>query len=91
MGGYRFIHGFLKQIEAIGFASDWRKKGREHGGKKFKSNFARTVYQSHTGILPPDQQASSRGEKKAFNTFKLSQRRSITSRNYLLDMYLDVR
>jgi hypothetical protein len=90
LGGYCFIHNFLKQIEAIHFASDWKKKGQEPGGKKIKANFARTVYQSHTDVVPPRGQTELREELKAFRTFGSSQCRSITSQNYLLDMYQEV-
>ena len=90
VGGYCFIYGFLKQIKAICFVSDWRKKGQETGGKKYKTNFAQMVYHSCPGKVPPDKETSLQDELKAFCAFKLSQCRSITSRNHLLDMYQEV-
>ncbi|KIM81436.1 hypothetical protein PILCRDRAFT_89151 [Piloderma croceum F 1598] len=87
VGGYSFVRLFLKQIEAIQFASDWNHKGLQKGGKKYKTDFTRTIYQSRTGKLPPDTRSSSTSELKAFRAFKLKQRWSITSQNYLLGLY----
>jgi len=87
MSGYSFLHQFLKQIEAIQFAVDWNNKGRQYGGKKFKTNFSRTVYEAHTGCPPPNLAGSHPDERKAFNAFKQSHQCSITIQNHLLDMY----
>ena len=80
----------LRQAEAIKFAFDWKKIGQQRGGKKYKGDFARSVYESRTGQRPPDTNRSTKEEKTAFKLFKIRQQSLITSRNYLLDLYNEV-
>jgi len=73
VGSYSFVRLYLKQIEAIQFASDWRCKGFQKGGKKYKTNFTQMTYQARTGRLPPEKNSGFPTELKAFKAFKLKQ------------------
>lgn len=77
-------------MDAIKFAFDWKKKGKEKGGKKFKTNFTSAIYEARTGRIVPTRHEHSEENRKVFKTFKLDYQHVITSRNYLLDMYEQV-
>jgi hypothetical protein len=47
--GHSFLQVLLQGCEAIKFAIDWKQRGRRPGGKKFKSNFACSIYKARTG------------------------------------------
>jgi hypothetical protein len=89
LSAHSFLHNLLKQLEAIKFASDWKCKGQEPGGRIYKKAFARSIYFAHTGHLPPSSDDSAEAQKK-FKAFKAQQRTLITNQNCLLDMYNQV-
>jgi hypothetical protein len=88
--GDSFVRLILRQVDAIKFAFDWKKKGKEKGGKKFKSNFTTKIYEARTGRTVPTCHEQSEDDNKAFKTFRSDYQHVITSRNYLLDMYEEV-
>jgi hypothetical protein len=89
LSAHSFLHKLLKQLEAIKFASDWKRKGREPGGRVYKKAFARSIYFARTGLQPPSGDDSTEDQKK-IKTFKAQQQTLITNRNHLLDMYNQV-
>jgi len=84
--GHSFVHLILKQSEAIKFARDWKCKGQEIGGKRYKNVFARNIYFVRSGRHPPSENASSE-EKTLFKRFKRQHQRFVSSRNCLLEIY----
>jgi hypothetical protein len=89
--GHTFLQILLKNCEAIKFAADWKRRGRQPGGKKFKTNFASSIYEARTGKRPPDPKHASKEDKIAFKRFKAQHQSLVTSRNDLLNMYREVR
>jgi hypothetical protein len=77
------------QIESINFALDWALKGMQPGGKTYKSDFAKAIYEARTGRQPPSNTAS-KVDHQLFKSFKSQQQNIIRCRNYLLDMYKQV-
>jgi hypothetical protein len=78
------------QWEVIKFAQDWKRKGRQSGGKSYKKQFACMVYHLRTGKQPPDKNRASKEEKATFKKFKNKLEKTITCRNYLSEMYEQV-
>jgi hypothetical protein len=87
--GQSFLHLLLKQTEAIKFASDWKQKGREPGGKAYKTAFARSIYLARTGRQPPTDNASDQ-DLRDFKTFRTRQQKLVTGRNHVLNLFLQV-
>lgn len=88
--GQNYLFTLVRQVEAIQFALDWKRRGLAPGGKKYKDQFAKSIYLARTGRYPPDSRHNSREDKQAFKSFKARQQNIITGRNYLLEMYKKV-
>lgn len=80
----------LRQIEAIKFASDWKKKGQQVGGKVFKAKFINCIYEARTSRPLPVSSSSSAEDMRSFKTFKKDYQALIAARNLLLELYLEV-
>src|SRR5882762_11681680 len=84
--GNSFVHLLFAQLNAVKFACNWKLKGQQPGGKVYKTNFSRSIYQARTGHAPPNRN-DSRDAKAHFRAFQTCQKKIIMSRNYLLDLY----
>ena len=89
--GHTFLQTMFKGCHAIKFAADWKRRGERPGGKKFKTNFARSIYEARTGRKPPHPRLATAEDKKLFKKFKLDHHRMVASRNDLLNLYREVR
>jgi hypothetical protein len=87
--GQSFLHLLLKQTEAIKFASDWKQRGHEPGGKAYKTTFARSIYLVRTGRQPPTDNASEQ-DLRDFKTFRTRQQKLVMARNHILKLFLQV-
>ena len=65
LSAHSFLHKLLKQLEAIKFASDWKRKGQEPGGRIYKREFTQSIYFTHTGLQPPSSDDSTEDQKKS--------------------------
>src|ERR1700685_2657322 len=65
LSAHSFLHKLLKQLEAIKFASDWKRKGQEPGGRIYKREFTQSIYFAHTGLQPPSSDDSTEDQKKS--------------------------
>ena len=88
--GHSLLQVLLRGCEAIKFAVDWKHRGQRPGGKKFKTNFTRSIYEARTGRKPPHSKHASKEDKVAFNKFKKQHQNTIMGRNELLKMYREV-
>lgn len=43
------LHLFIRQIEAIKFSDDWIRQDSESGGKIYKTNFLKSVFERQSG------------------------------------------
>jgi hypothetical protein len=66
---HSFLLTFIKQSEAVKFASDWKQKGQEPGGRTFKKAFAQSIYFARIGHLPPSNDDPSEDQKN-FKTIR---------------------
>lgn len=80
----------VKQMEAIKFVADWRKRGRQPGANKFKQSFTRSVYEHHMH-QPLEELVVTPAGQKAYAEFKAAHRKYITARGYLYDLFKEVR
>ena len=83
----------MKQIEAIKFATNWKQRGSQPGGKIFKRNFLQRLFDhvtEHVSLHKDGNEAKRRAFKKVFNGFKAWHRKVIMARNYLCDLYEQV-
>jgi len=46
VSGEQLVCHLMIQIESINFALDWALKGTQPGGKTYKSNFAKAIYEA---------------------------------------------
>lgn len=89
--GHCFVWFVLRQIDALKFAFDWKKSGQAVGGKKFKGQYLKFIYQIRTGREAASSRQDSFEDRKKFKEFKAQHQAVITARNYLLDLYMEVR
>ena len=89
ISGDRLVRHLMIQIDSINFALDWVLKGKQPGGKTYKSDFAKVIYKAQTGRQPLSSTAS-KVDRQLFKSFKSRQQNIIRGRNYLLDMYKQV-
>jgi hypothetical protein len=87
-GGHSFLHVLLKQIEALKFARDWKRRGLRPGGKRYKSHFVQSIFENRRD--PVTENPTVNGDICTFKSFKIQHQFTITCRNYLLDMYNEV-
>jgi hypothetical protein len=87
-GGHSFLHLLLKQIEALKFARDWKRRGLRPGGKHYKSHFVQSIFEARRD--PATENPAVNGDTCTFKSFKIQHQFNITCRNYLLDMYNEV-
>jgi len=83
----------IKQLEAIKFAYDWRQRSKKSGIKNFKKDFVQRSFEADPEyrLLQPDGTSVERETyNKAFSSFKLKHGKTITARNYLLQLYQQV-
>lgn len=91
--GQTFLKFLIKQLEAIKFASDWGQRSKKQGIKKFKKDFVRKSFDAEPAHHTLRQNGTSDEQhayKKAFSAFKLKHGKTITARNYLLQLYQQV-
>ena len=89
--GHTLLQTMFKGCHAIKFAADWKRRGERPGGKKFKTNFARSIYDARTGRKPPHPRHATAEDKNLFKKFKLDHHKMVASRNDLLNLYWEVR
>jgi len=85
------LQTLLKGCEAIKFALDWKRRGQRPGGKKFKTNFTRSIYEARTGQKPPHPKHATTEDKVAFRRFKVQHQKMVTSQYDLMNLYHEVR
>jgi hypothetical protein len=84
----------VKQIEAIKFAIDWKRKGRQSGGRAYKRNFVQRAFDrapEHANLRPRGTVSERATYERALKTFRIRHGKIITARNYLLKLYEQVR
>jgi hypothetical protein len=88
LAGQTFAKFLIRQIEAIKFAFDWNKRSERPGVKKFKREFAQKSFEADTTyrLLQYDSDDDDK-YKRTFAAFKTRHGKSVTARNYLLQLY----
>lgn len=93
LGGFSFLRLFIRQVEAIKFAIEWRRKGTTRGGKSYKTDFLLKAFRqdsTYVDVRPDSQMDTQAAYKKALKNFKSQHMKTITARNYLLRLYENV-
>jgi hypothetical protein len=91
LAGENFLKFFIKQIEAIKFASDWQRRNEKPGVRKFKRDFVRRAFREENAVAGQEGELEdSEIYQKNFSAFKMRHGKTITARNYLWQLYLQV-
>ena len=69
ISGDQLVRHLMIQIDSINFALDWALKWQQPGGKTYKSDFAKAIYEAQTGCQPPLKTAS-KVDHQLFKSFK---------------------
>jgi hypothetical protein len=87
------LRHIVKQIEAIKFAVDWRRKGTRAGGKAYKQAFVQKAFDrdpEHSCLRINGNPEDKKIYQKTLRAFKVRYGKTITARNYLLQLYEQV-
>lgn len=88
LAGRTFAKFLIQQTEAIKFAFDWNKRSERPGVKKFKREFTKKSFEADPTyrLLQCDPDDDDK-YKRTFAAFKTRHGKSVTARNYLLQLY----
>jgi hypothetical protein len=86
--GQTFAKFLIRQIEGIKFAFDWNKRGGLPGVKDFKRAFVKKSFEADpTYRLLCREPDNDDIYNRKFAAFKTQHAKSVTARNYLLQLY----
>jgi len=85
--GDSFLRFILRQVDAIEFAFDWKKKAKRRVERSSRPISQARFMKLALAELFSASHEHSEENRKVFKTFKSDYQHIITSQNYLLDMY----
>ena len=91
LSGHSFLHHLVKQIEAVKFSIDWRCKGTHAGEKTYKQAFVQKAFDHDSSLRANSSPEDQKNYQKVIRTFKIKHGKTITVRNYLLQLYEQVK